>query len=116
MVNVKLPVRVNLDGEFSILENHSEITVEPMIVQPEKTFHTLYGKLIEYIRENPSYLATIISNKEQDVVNQDQYTEITHETVLHSFPYFKKSKKPLNTSFRNKGTKHNFTKKNYENH
>ena len=27
---------------------------------------------------------------------------------------FKKSKKPLNISFRNKGIKHNFTKKNYE--
>jgi hypothetical protein len=33
---------------------------------------------------------------------------------LHRFAYFKKSKKPLNISFRNKGKKHNFTKKNYD--
>jgi hypothetical protein len=136
IVNVKLPVRVNIDGTFSILENHSEIAVEPMTTLPEKTEHSIYGKLIEYIRENPSYLSSIVLDNEdlenenlenedldnEDLENEDldnedleneDHTEITSSSVLHFFPYFKKSKKPLNTSFRNKGGKRNFTQKKY---
>ena len=111
IVNVKLPVRVNIDGTFSILENNSEITVEPMTTQPKKTCHSIYEKLLEYIRENPSYLSSIVLENE-DLENED-HTEITSNSVLHVFPYFKKSKKPLNTTFRNKGRKHNFTQKKY---
>ena len=146
IVNVKLPVRVNIDGTFSILENHSEIAVEPMTTLPEKTEHSIYGKLIEYIRENPSYLSSIVldnedlenedlenenlenenlenenlenedlenENLENENLENEDHTEITSSSVLHFFPYFKKSKKPLNTSFRNKGGKRNFTQKKY---
>ena len=74
IVNVKLPVRVNIDGTFSILENHSEIAVEPMTTLPEKTEHSIYGKLIEYIRENPSYLSSIVLDNE-DLENEDLENE-----------------------------------------
>ena len=49
----------------------------------------------------------------EEQASEQTETTITNDTVLHAFPYFKKSKKPINMSFRNRGARHNFTKKTY---
>jgi hypothetical protein len=75
--------------------------------EPKETFDSIYEKMIEYVHQNPGYLTKII-----DETNKEDRED--SNLVLHKFPYFKKSKKPLISTFRNKGTKHNFTKKNYD--
>ena len=109
---IKVPVRFNSEGELIVLDNYAEISIEPLTNEPKETFDSIYEKMIEYVHENPGYLTKIIDETNKKVFDEDREDP---NPVLHKFPYFKKSKKPLNTSFRNKGTKHNFTKKNYEN-
>jgi hypothetical protein len=50
--------------------------------------------------------------KEFDVKEFDTKTN-ENQTLLHSFPYFNRRKKPLNITFRAKGKSRSFTKKNY---
>ena len=107
---IKVPVKFNAEGELIVLDNYAEISIDPLTNEPKETFDSIYEKMIEYLRKNPEYLTCIVDEgKSVDEVPVD------NEPVLHRFPYFKKSKTPLNTTFRNKGAKHNFTKKNYEN-
>jgi len=101
---IKVPVRFNAEGDLIVLDNYAEISIGPLTNEPKETFDSIYEKMIEYVHENPGYLTRIIDEREEEKTNP----------VLHKFPYFKKSKKPLNTSFRNKGAKHNFTKKKYD--
>ena len=105
IATIQVPVKFNIEGEFIMLDNYANIRVEPMTEEPKETFESISEKLVEYIHKNPSYLSGIIAqhNKSENV--EDNYAE---------FAVFRKSKKPLNASFRNKGSKHNFTKKNYE--
>jgi len=93
-----------------MLDNYANIRVEPMTEEPKETFDSISEKLVEYIHKNPSYLSGIIAeyNKSENVENN--YVENNYA----EFAVFRKSKKPLNASFRNKGSKYNFTKKNYE--
>ncbi len=114
---IKVPVKINAEGELVMLDNYAEITVEPLTNEPRETFDSIYEKLIEYVQRNPGYLTSILQENEG---NENEGTEgpgeesiVLKESPLHTFS-FKRSKKPLNTSFRNRGTKHNFTKKNYE--
>jgi len=65
------------------------------------------------VRKNPEYLTCIVDESKSLDEGLDE-THVDNNPVLHRFPYFKKSKTPLNTTFRNKGAKHNFTKKNYD--
>ncbi len=106
---IKVPVRINAEGELIVLDNYAEISIEPLTTEPRETFDSIYEKMIEYVQHNPGYLTSIVD----EGLNENH---VDNNPVLHRFPYFKKSKKPLNATFRNKGTKHNFTKKNYENH
>ena len=120
---IKVPVKINAEGELVMLDNYAEITVEPLTSEPRETFDSIYEKLIEYVHRNPGYLTSIIQEnegeenegEENEEENEEEDESIVQvkESPLHTFS-FKKSKKPLNTSFRNKGPKHNFTKKNYE--
>lgn len=110
IATIQVPVKFNIEGEFIMLDNYANIRVEPMTEEPKETFDSISEKLVEYIHKNPSYLSGIIAeyNKSENVENnyvEDNYAE---------FAVFRKSKKPLNASFRNKGSKYNFTKKNYE--
>jgi hypothetical protein len=113
---IKVPVRFNSEGELIVLDNYAEISIEPLTNEPKETFDSIYEKMIEYVHENPGYLTRII-----DEIGKNEFIEVKSNReeektnpLLHTFSYFKKSKKPLNTSFRNKGTKHNFTKKKYD--
>jgi hypothetical protein len=127
---IKVPVKFNAEGKLIVLDNYAEISIDPLTNEPKETFDSIYEKMIEYVRKNPEYLTRIVDEGKRlddqrldDQRLDDQRLDETldkppvdNNPVLHRFPYFKKSKKPLNTSFRNKGTKHNFTKKNYENY
>lgn len=109
---IRVPVKISQEGELIMLDNHVEISIEPLTHEPRETFDSIYEKLIEYVRENPSYLTRILDERPIEGLDEGLDEEVV--SSLHRFSYFKKSKKPLNTSFRNKGRKHNFTKKNYE--
>ncbi len=116
---IRVPVKISQEGELIMLDNHAEISVEPLTHEPRETFDSIYEKLIEYVRQNPSYLTRILDERPIDDLNEGLDKDLDKDlgeglSSLHRFSYFKKSKKPLNTSFRNKGGKHNFTKKNYE--
>jgi hypothetical protein len=125
IATIKVPVKVNPDGEIIMLDDYAEISVEPLTTEPRQTFDSISEKIIEYVHKNPEYLTSIVQETEtfnkafdqEDTFDQtfDQEEAIEEEeSILHRFAYFKKSKKPLNISFRNKGKKHNFTKKNYD--
>jgi hypothetical protein len=123
---IKVPVKITQDGEFIMLDNYADISLAPMTVEPRETFHTLHEKLVEYIHEHPGYLTQILReeseaesfstklNMDDCQTSEQTETTITNDTILHAFPYFKKSKKPINMSFRNRGARHNFTKKTYQ--
>lgn len=119
---IKVPVKFNAEGELIVLDNYAEISIDPLTNEPKETFDSIYEKMIEYVRKNPEYLTCIVDEGKSVDESLDESlnkslneTPVDNNPVLHRFPYFKKSKTPLNTTFRNKGTKHNFTKKNYEN-
>ena len=109
IATIKVPVKINSNGEIIALDDYAEISVEPLTFEPKQTFDSVYGKIIEYIHNNPEYLTSVV--QETETFGQDNEGE---ESIFHRFAYLKKSKKPLNISFRNKGKKHNFTKKNYD--
>lgn len=111
IATIKVPVKVSPDGEIIMLDDYAEISVEPLTTEPRQTFDSISEKIIEYVHKNPEYLTSIVQETETDTNGQAIEGE---ESIFHRFAYFKKSKKPLNISFRNKGKKHNFTKKNYD--
>jgi hypothetical protein len=118
IATIKVPVKVNSDGEIIMLDDYAEISVEPLTTEPRQTFDSISEKIIEYVHKNPEYLTSIVQETETFDETFDKTFDKTfdqeEESILHRFAYFKKSKKPLNISFRNKGKKHNFTKKNYD--
>ena len=110
IATIQVPVKFNIEGEFIMLDNYANIRVEPMTEEPKETFDSISEKLVEYIHKNPSYLSGIIAE-----YNKSDNNKVDDEIIeTHEFAVFKRSKKPLNISFRNKGSKYNFTKKNYE--
>jgi hypothetical protein len=119
IATIKVPVKVSPDGEIIMLDDYAEIRVEPLTTEPRQTFDSISEKIIEYVHKNPEYLTSIVQETEtfdktfDETFSQEEVIE-GEESILHRFAYFKKSKKPLNISFRNKGKKHNFTKKNYD--
>ena len=115
IATIKVPVKVSPDGEIIMLDEYAEISVEPLTTEPRQTFDSISEKIIEYVHKNPEYLTSIVQETETFDKTFDQEEAIEgEESIFHRFAYFKKSKKPLNISFRNKGKKHNFTKKNYD--
>jgi hypothetical protein len=115
IATIKVPVKVSPDGEIIMLDDYAEISVEPLTTEPRQTFDSISEKIIEYVHKNPEYLTSIVQETDtfDKTFGQEEAIE-GEESILHRFAYFKKSKKPLNISFRNKGKKHNFTKKNYD--
>ena len=115
MATIRIPIRIDKDGSFDMINHYGEIKIEEMSDIPIKNSDSLYTKLLAYIRENPEYLAKIMKEfeSESDQQEQESVTEITPE--LFNFSNQKTREKPLNTSFRSKTIKSkNFTKKNYK--
>ena len=113
---IKVPVRMNAEGELIVLDNYAEIRIEPLTSEPRETFDSIYEKMIEYMEQNLG-LTEGEPDTDKEAANDDEAAndeEALDEHIMHTFPYFKRSKKPLNATFRNKGTKHNFTKKRYD--
>ena len=114
IATIKVPVKINSNGEIIALDDYVEVSVEPLTTEPKQSFDSVYEKIIEYVHNNPEYLTSIVQETETFDKTFDETFDKEEESILHRFAYFKKSKKPLNISFRNKGKKHNFTKKNYD--
>jgi hypothetical protein len=112
IATIKVPVKINSNGEIIALDDYVEVSVEPLTTEPKQSFDSVYEKIIEYVHNNPEYLTSIV--QETETFGQDKDSNEGEESIFHRFAYLKKSKKPLNISFRNKGKKHNFTKKNYD--
>ena len=118
MATIRIPIRIDKDGSFDMINHYGEIKIEEMSDIPIKSSDSLYTKLLAYIRENPEYLAKIMKDMElkgeDEQQEQEEYvTEITPD--LFDFSNQKTREKPLNTSFRSKTIKSkNFTKKNYK--
>jgi hypothetical protein len=117
MATIRIPIRIDKDGSFDMINHYGEIKIEEMSDIPKKSSDSLYTKLLAYIRENPEYLAKIMKDMEfkdeDEQQEQESVTEITPD--LFDFSNKKTREKPLNTSFRSKTIKSkNFTKKNYK--
>ena len=117
MATIRIPIRIDKDGSFDMINHYGEIKIEEMSDIPIKSSDSLYTKLLAYIRENPEYLAKIMKDMElkgeDEQQEQESVTEITPD--LFDFSNMKTREKPLNTSFRSKTIKSkNFTKKNYK--
>ena len=118
MATIRIPIRIDKDGSFDMINHYGEIKIEEMSDIPIKSSDSLYTKLLAYIRENPEYLAKIMKDMElkgedEQQEQEESVTEITPD--LFDFSNQKTREKPLNTSFRSKTIKSkNFTKKNYK--
>jgi hypothetical protein len=117
MATIRIPIRIDKDGSFDMINHYGEIKIEEISDIPKKSSDSLYTKLLAYIRENPEYLAKIMKDMEfkdeDEQQEQESVTEITPD--LFDFSNKKTREKPLNTSFRSKTIKSkNFTKKNYK--
>ena len=115
MATIRIPIRIDKDGSFDMINHYGEIKIEEISDIPIKSSDSLYTKLLAYIRENPEYLAKIMKDMELkgEDEQEESVTEITPD--LFNFSNMKIREKPLNTSFRSKTIKSkNFTKKNYK--
>jgi len=119
IATIKLPIKVGIDGNLYTLNDYVNITIENMKDTPIKSADSIQDKVVEYITSHPEYLKRRKSCFREDFVTQDfgtqEFDTKTNEnqTLLHSFPYFNRRKKPLNITFRAKGKSRSFTKKHY---
>ena len=123
MAVVRIPVRVTSDGNLSLLNEYSKITIEKMDEILTRTNDTIYSKVVDYL-ENFDVIEEKAKVKEEEEVKEEEVKEEEEEEekekekeeakpILHEFPYIKKSKKPRNTTFRARFKSQNFTKKVY---
>ena len=129
MAVVRIPVRVTSDGNLSLLNEYSKITIEKMDEILTRTNDTIYSKVVDYL-ENFDVIEEKAKVKEEEEEVKEEEEEVKEEEVkeedeeeeeekeeakpiLHEFPYIKKSKKPRNTTFRARFKSQNFTKKVY---
>ena len=123
MAFVRIPVRVTSDGNLSLLNEYSKITIEKMDEILTRTNDTIYSKVVDYL-ENFDVIEEKAKVKEEEEVKEEEVKEEEEEEekekekeeakpILHEFPYIKKSKKPRNTTFRARFKSQNFTKKVY---
>ena len=128
IATIKLPIKVGIDGNLYTLNDYVNITIENMMDTPIKSADSIHDKVVEYITKHPEYfkrrkpsfreiIAQEFDTQEFDTQEFDtqEFDTKTNEnqTLLHSFPYFNRRKKPLNITFRAKGKSRSFTKKNY---
>ena len=128
IATIKLPIKVGIDGNLYTLNNYVNITIENMMDTPMKSTDSIHDKVVEYITSHPEYfkqrkcyfreiIAQEFDTQEFDAQEFDaQEFDVktnANQTMLHSFPYFNRRKKPLNITFRAKGKSRSFTKKHY---
>jgi hypothetical protein len=130
MATIRIPVKISLDGELTLLNEYSKIEIEKMNEETEmlltKTTDTIYSKVIEYLGmyiqvKNTSIILEEEDKEEEDKEEEDKEEEDKEEEdkeeedkeEMYEFPYMKKSKKPLNRTFRARFKSQNFTKKVY---
>ena len=110
MATIRIPVKISLDGELTLLNEYSKIEIEKMNEETEmlltKTTDTIYSKVIEY-------LGMYIQVKNTSIILEEEDKEEEDKEEMYEFPYMKKSKKPLNRTFRARFKSQNFTKKVY---
>ena len=124
MAVVRIPVRVTSDGNLSLLNEYSKITIEKMDEILTRTNDTIYSKVVDYL-ENFDVIeekAKVKEEEEEEVKEEEEEVKEEEEKeeevkekeeakpILHEFPYIKKSKKPRNTTFRARLKSQNFTK------
>jgi chemotaxis protein histidine kinase CheA len=135
MAVVRIPVRVTSDGNLSLLNEYSKITIEKMDEILTRTNDTIYSKVVDYL-ENFDVIEEKAKVKEEEEEVKEEEEEVKEEDeeeekekeeeeeeeekekeeakpILHEFAYIKKSKKPRNTTFRARFKSQNFTKKVY---
>jgi len=109
IATIKLPIKVGIDGNLFTLNDYVKITIENMMETPIKSADSIHDKVVEYITNHPEYF-----KRRKPCFRQDFVAETNeNQTLLHSFPYFNRRKKPLNITFRAKGKSRSFTKKHY---
>jgi hypothetical protein len=141
IATIKLPIKVSIDGNLYTLNDYVNITIEKMIDTPIKSTDSIYDKVVEYITRHPQYFTPLGSSgtnvhvndvggqrckrrkgQFRDFISDESEESVTenvvdkpelNESLLHSFPYFNRRKKPLNITFRAKGKSRSFTKKHY---
>ena len=160
MATIRIPVRISLDGELTLLNEYSKIEIEKMNEETEmlltKTTDTIYSKVIEYLGmyiqlKNTSIILEEKEKEEEEKEEEEKEEEEKEEEdkedkekeeeekekedkedkekeeeekeeedkedkekeEMYEFPYMKKSKKPLNGTFRERFKSQNFTKKVY---
>ena len=136
---IRIPIRLSLEGGLTLMNEYSKITIENIEEDLTKTGDTVYGKVVEYL-ESESHEDTQkeeevlqkeeevqqkeeeVQQKEEEVLQKEEEVQQKEEEVLqkeeevqqlYKFPYLKKSKKPLNATFRARVKTQNFTKKVY---
>ena len=114
IATIKLPIKVGIDGNLYTLNDYVKITIENMMETPIKSADSIHDKVVEYITNHPEYFKRLKPCFIQDFDTQEFVAETNeNQTLLHSFPYFNRRKKPLNITFRAKGKSRSFTKKHY---
>jgi hypothetical protein len=127
IATIRLPIKVSIDGNLYTLNDYVNITIEKMMDTPIKSADSIHDKVVEYITSHPEYFKRrkcnfreIISDANEESVTEESIIKENNvdkpelnQTLLHSFPYFNRRKKPLNITFRAKGKSRSFTKKHY---
>ena len=114
---VRIPVRVTSDGNLTLMNEYSKITIEKMDEILTRTNDTIYGKVVDYMDKFDAIEEEEVLNEEkekEEVLNEEKEEEEEEiKPILHNFSNIKKSKKPMNATFRARLKSQNFTKKVY---
>ena len=115
MAVIRIPIQINTDGELKLMNEYSKINIEKMEGDLTKTGDTVFGKVVEYLeREN---IDVLVQEEPLPVVQEEPLTKLKEEPISNSqvykFSCIKKSKKPINATFRERVRSQNFTKKVY---
>ena len=124
MAVIRIPIQINTDGELKLMNEYSKINIEKMEGDLTKTGDTVFGKVVEYLeRENIDVLVQeepLPVVTEEPIVQEpleEPLTKLKEEPIsksqVYKFPCIKKSKKPINATFRERVRSQNFTKKVY---
>ena len=135
---VRIPVRVTSDGNLTLLNEYSKITIEKMDEILTRTNDTIYSKVVDYMEKFDAIEEEVLNEekekeeekeeekekekekeeekekeKEKEEVLNEEIEEEETKPILHNFSNIKKSKKPMNATFRARLKSQNFTKKVY---
>jgi hypothetical protein len=135
MAVVRIPVRVTSDGNLKLLNEYSKITIEKVDEILTRTNDTIFSKVVDYMDKFDAIEEEVLNEEkeeekeevkekavkekeeeeeeeeEEEVLNKEKEEEI--KPRLHEFQNIKKSKKPMNATFRARFKSQNFTKKVY---